>query len=130
MLDRDACRLPTRPISEFDCPSILYNFKIGELIQMNALPDDITMLQAQLESLEARSRAHDLLLAAIAAHLQALIAVPGFLASAFDSAAMTANSLMMSNRSDASISAQTVQHIEQLRGTFNPRSPDHCRSSN
>jgi hypothetical protein len=99
-LDRDACRLPTRSISEFGCPSIHYNLKIGELIQMNALPDDIAMLQAQLESLEARSRAHDLLLAAIAAHLQALIAVPGFLASAFDSAAMTANSLMMSNRSD------------------------------
>jgi hypothetical protein len=99
---------------------------------MNPLPDTdaIAMLEAQLESLEARSRAHDLLLAAIAAHLQALITIPGFLASAFDSAAVAANSLLMSNRSDASISAQTVQHIEQLRATFNPRSPDHCRNSN
>ena len=99
---------------------------------MNDLPkvDDIAMLEAKLESLEARSRAHDLLLAAIAAHLQALITIPGFLASAFDSAAMAANSLMMSNRSDASISAQTVQHIEQLRATFNPRSTDRCRNSN
>jgi hypothetical protein len=97
---------------------------------MNGLPDDIATLQTQLESLEARSRAHDLLLAAIAAHLQALITIPGFLASAFDSAAMTANALMMSNRSDASISARTLEHIEQLRATFNPRSPDHARNSN
>ena len=97
---------------------------------MNTLPDDIATLEAQLESLEARSRAHDLLLAAIAAHLQALISVPGFLASAFDSAAMTANSLTMSDNSDASISAQTVHHIEQLRDTFSPRSPDHRRNGN
>jgi hypothetical protein len=97
---------------------------------MNASPDDVAMLQAQLESLEARSRAHDLLLAAIAAHLQALITIPGFLASAFDSVAMTANSLVMYNRSDASICAQAVQHIEQLRETFNPRSPAHSQNSN
>jgi hypothetical protein len=97
---------------------------------MNALPDDIAVLRAQLESLEARSRVLDLLLAAIAAHLQVLIAVPGFLASAFDNAAMTANFLMMCNRSDASISAQTVQHIGQVRDTFNRRSPHRCRSGN
>lgn len=97
---------------------------------MSALPDDIAMLQAQLESLEARSRAHDLLLAALAAHLQALITIPGFLASAFDSAAMTANSLMISNQNDTSISAQTLKHIEQLRATFDPRPLDRYRNCN
>jgi hypothetical protein len=91
------------------------------------MPDDLDTLRDELRLLRAHAAAQDLIIAAIAAHLQA-VTLPGFLAAAFDSAAATAS--RMNCRGPEDIRPQTWAHIERMRSAFDAATQTSRHSTN
>lgn len=80
------------------------------------MSDDLATLRAELRQLRAHQMAQDFIIAALAAHLQA-VTMPGFLAAAFDSAATTASRMSLQRDNDE-ILQEALRHIEQVRSAF------------
>jgi hypothetical protein len=77
---------------------------------------ELAALKVEMQTLRAQLKAHDFVLAALAAHIQ-VVTVPGFLASAFDSAANTAAQIGR-DRDDNDVLPLVLNHIKRMRAAF------------
>jgi hypothetical protein len=83
---------------------------------MHAMDHELTALKAEMKALQAKMKAHDFILAAVAAHIQAIM-MPGFLAAAFDSAASTAARLG-EDRESREVLPLVLDNIKYMRTAF------------
>jgi hypothetical protein len=77
---------------------------------------ELAALKVEMQTLRAQLKAHDFVLAALAAHIQ-VVTVPGFLAWAFDSAANTAAQIGR-DRDDNDVLPLVPNHIKRMRAAF------------